>query len=82
MSKNVSRILVVALLCAGAVGAQPPAGRRPAARPEDPFRFQLLGPSGGGRFSAVTGVPGDARTWYLGSASGGIWKSSDSGATF
>jgi photosystem II stability/assembly factor-like uncharacterized protein len=30
----------------------------------------------------VTGVPGDAKTWFMGAASGGIWKSVDSGATF
>ena len=30
----------------------------------------------------VVGVPGDPTTYYLGNASGGIWKSTDSGATF
>jgi photosystem II stability/assembly factor-like uncharacterized protein len=67
-------------------GAPPPAGATPAPRPApplpDPFRFQLLGPSEGGRISAVAGVPGDNRVWYLGAASGGVWKSIDSGATF
>ncbi|HEY7234112.1 MAG TPA: hypothetical protein VH539_08170 [Gemmatimonadaceae bacterium] len=83
MSKHACHTAAIAfILCASAVGAQPAPDRRPAQRPEDPFRFQLLGPSGGGRFSAVTGVPGNARIWYLGSASGGIWRSSDSGATF
>src|ERR1051325_11472354 len=43
-------------------------GAAAAAPQVDPFRFQLLGPSGGGRFSAVTGVPGDYKTWYLGAA--------------
>jgi hypothetical protein len=57
--------------------------QRPAPPPQpDPFRFQLLGPAEGGRISAITGVPGDARVWYLGAASGGVWKSVDSGATF
>jgi photosystem II stability/assembly factor-like uncharacterized protein len=42
----------------------------------------MMGPAEGGRISAVSGVPGDARVWYLGAASGGVWKSSDSGATF
>src|ERR1043165_3136408 len=80
------RAAMLALMALQSAAAQPrgaaapqPAARRPV---PDPFRFQLLGPSGGGRFSAITGVPGDARTWYVGSASGGVWKSSDSGSTF
>src|SRR5690348_16051943 len=66
------------------IAAAQPDGRVPQRREqaEDPFRFQMMGPAGGGRFSAVTGVPGDARVWYLGAASGGVWKSNDSGATF
>jgi hypothetical protein len=42
----------------------------------------MMGPATGGRFASITGVPGDLRTWYVGAASGGVWKSSDSGATF
>jgi photosystem II stability/assembly factor-like uncharacterized protein len=60
--------------------AQP---RRPnATPPQDPLRFQFLGPVAGGRISAVSGVVGDPKMWYMGAASGGIWKSSDSGATY
>lgn len=59
-------------------GATPP---RPTPQP-DPFRFQMLGPAEGGRFASITGVPGDNRVWYVGAASGGVWKSVDSGATF
>ena len=62
-----------------AAAQQPP---RPVAPLPDPFHFQMMGPAEGGRISAITGVPGDARVWYLGAASGGVWKSSDSGATF
>ena len=57
-------------------------GGPPRAPAEDPLRFQLLGPAGGGRFSAVAGVPGDPRVLYLGAASGGVWKSVDSGGTW
>ncbi len=42
----------------------------------------MMGPAEGGRVASISGVPGDARVWYLGAASGGIWKSVDSGATF
>jgi len=66
----------------GAPGGAPGQAQRPAPPPPDPFRFQMMGPAEGGRISAITGVPGDARVWYLGAASGGVWKSIDSGATF
>ena len=48
----------------------------------EPFQFQFMGPANGGRIAAVSGVAGDPKTWYMGSASGGVWKSSDSGQTF
>ncbi|HWJ20731.1 MAG TPA: hypothetical protein VNS52_00130 [Gemmatimonadaceae bacterium] len=63
--------------------ATPRAATPPKKKPApDPLRFVMMGPASGGRVSAITGVPGDAHTWYLGNASGGVWKSSDSGATF
>ncbi len=60
---------------------QRPDSARSGARTE-PFQFQFMGPANGGRISAVSGVAGDPKTWYMGSASGGVWKSTDSGATF
>ena len=41
-----------------------------------------MGPAPAGRIAAGAGVPGDPTTYYLGSASGGVWKSTDSGQTF
>ncbi|HKO16847.1 MAG TPA: glycosyl hydrolase, partial [Gemmatimonadaceae bacterium] len=80
------RTLLLTLAVLPAIGARASAQQRgpraPRAPAEDPFRFQLMGPATGGRIAAIVGVPGDARTWYLGSASGGVWKSSDSGASF
>ena len=56
---------------------------RPNVAPaQDPLRFQFLGPVAGGRISAVAGVVGDPTTWYMGAASGGVWKSTDSGSTY
>ncbi len=76
-------LLAVSLAAQQRPAAAPPApAQRPAPPPPDPFRFQLLGPAEGGRISSITGVPGDNRVWYLGAASGGVWKSVDSGATF
>ena len=52
----------------------------------DPFanlEWRNIGPVNmGGRVADVEGVPGDPRVVYVGSASGGIWKSTDAGMTF
>src|SRR5437667_5283798 len=50
--------------------------------PPEPLHFQYMGPPSAGRIAAVAGVPGDTTTYYAGAASGGIWKSTDSGKTF
>src|SRR5204862_3051186 len=36
----------------------------------------------GNRIASVAGVPGNPEIYYAGAASGGVWKSTDSGATF
>ena len=38
-----------------------------------------MGPAVGNRISAAAGIPGDPTTYYAGAASGGVWKSTDSG---
>src|SRR5215471_15592819 len=69
---------------AGLVGhAQPPgAGAAPVSAMAAPLRFEYLGPASAGRIASVAGVPGDTTTYYAGAASGGIWKTTDSGTTF
>jgi photosystem II stability/assembly factor-like uncharacterized protein len=50
-------------------------------QPEDPYAalaYRFIGPPGN-RLSAVVGVPGDPNTYYVGAASGGVWKSTDGG---
>ncbi len=47
-----------------------------------PLHFQFVGPASGGRIASISGVPGDTAVWYLGSASGGVWKSIDGGHSF
>ena len=44
-------------------------------------RYRLLGPSRGGRSTAVAGVPTRPHTFYLGTA-GGLWKTIDAGTTW
>ena len=50
--------------------------------PQDPFRFEYVGPPSAGRIASGAGVPGDPSVYYAGAASGGIWKTADSGRTF
>ena len=44
--------------------------------------FRFMGPAVGNRISAAAGIPGDPTTYYAGAASGGVWKSTDSGKTW
>ena len=42
-----------------------------------------LGPAvTGGRITAIEGVNNEPRTIYIGTAGGGVWKTSNAGATF
>jgi photosystem II stability/assembly factor-like uncharacterized protein len=47
-----------------------------------PLRWEYMGPPSSGRFAAVAGIPGDQSTYYLGAASGGVWKTTDAGQSF
>ncbi len=44
--------------------------------------WRLVGPFDGGRVLAVTGVPTQPRTFYFGSANGGVWKTTNSGLSW
>jgi photosystem II stability/assembly factor-like uncharacterized protein len=44
--------------------------------------YRLVGPYRGGRVTAVTGVPSDPVTYYMGSTGGGVWKTTDAGKTW
>src|SRR5687768_3931968 len=44
--------------------------------------YRSVGPSRGGRVTTVTGVPSQPRTFYMGVASGGLFKTTDNGVTW
>src|SRR5689334_19459475 len=46
------------------------------------LRYRLVGPSRGGRVTTVTGVPSQPRTFYMGVASGGLFRTTDGGTTW
>jgi photosystem II stability/assembly factor-like uncharacterized protein len=79
------RNLAFSLILTG-VAALSPAfaqGRRGggAAAPEG-LSFKFMGPAVGNRISAAAGIPGDPTTYYIGAASGGVWKSTNSGQSW
>jgi photosystem II stability/assembly factor-like uncharacterized protein len=43
------------------------------------MEFRSIGPYRGGRVTAVTGVPLEPDTFYMGSTGGGVWKTTNSG---
>jgi photosystem II stability/assembly factor-like uncharacterized protein len=45
------------------------------------FKFRYIGPVGN-RIIAVVGIPGDPNVYYVGAASGGIFKTTDGGASW
>ena len=72
----------------GAAGSQ---ASRPASVPPMPsvdpalfrgLKYRLVGPSRGGRVTTVTGVPSQPRTFYMGVASGGVFRTTDGGANW
>src|SRR4030095_14762702 len=82
--RRVAGITLVALTAfSAAAHAQRggPGGPQPSSTPE-PMKSRYMGPAPAGRIATVAGVPGDPNTYYLGSASGGVWKSTDAGQTF
>ena len=43
------------------------------------LEYRLIGPFRGGRSAAVTGVPGQADLFYMGSTGGGVWRTTNGG---
>jgi hypothetical protein len=49
--------------------------------PYGALSYRFIGPPGN-RTIAVAGIPGNSHTYYVGAASGGIWKTMDAGTTW
>lgn len=83
-STFISLLLVIAAVCA--IHAQP--SSRPSMMSSvdasliNGLRYRLIGPSRGGRVTTVTGVPSQPKTFYMGVASGGLFRTTDGGATW
>jgi len=62
---------------------RPTSAAQPAVGSEllQPLRYRHVGPVGN-RVTAVVSIPGDPNTYYVGAASGGIWKTTDAGTNW
>jgi photosystem II stability/assembly factor-like uncharacterized protein len=47
-----------------------------------PVKWRCIGPFRGGRSNCGSGVPGDIRTYYMGTTGGGLWKTEDMGLSW
>ncbi len=46
------------------------------------MRWRQIGPFRAGRVSAVSGIPGNAAVYYMGTPGGGVWKTVDGGVVW
>jgi photosystem II stability/assembly factor-like uncharacterized protein len=80
-------VLLAALAAALALPFPGAPIRAQGARAVDPslyagLRWRNIGPFRGGRALAVSGIPGDSRTFYMGAVGGGVWKTGNAGRTW
>jgi photosystem II stability/assembly factor-like uncharacterized protein len=78
-----ARTMVLAVLLACVALVAPSAQSRPGPAPEQYSRlhWRTIGPEGN-RFSSAAGIAGDPYTYYVGAASGGVWKTTDGGTNW
>src|SRR6266542_2366470 len=87
MSRHILFVPALLALVAIQASGQGPAARPPMMAEVNPAFFQglnyrLVGPARGGRVTTVTGVPSQPRTFYMGVASGGLFRTTDGAATW
>ncbi len=80
-------ILALAALLAAPIQSQAQGTGAPMMESVDPdllqgLNFRLIGPGQGGRVTTVTGVPSQPRTFYMGVASGGVFRTTDNGESW
>lgn len=75
--RGIPGALLLVLLLSISNGMHSQSGKKPAF--PTGLRYRMIGPERGGRVTAVTGVPSEPMTFYMGSTGGGIWKTTDAG---
>ncbi len=88
MKKTTSVILALILLFSTADSIYPQRSRRKDRTFNEytnlykDLEYRLIGPFRGGRSAAVTGIPGSEKVFYQGATGGGVWKTTDAGASW
>lgn len=92
MKQTTRPVLALLLFAASLPGLAAPARPAPPAKetPKAPsfesrfegMRFRNIGPFRGGRVTAVAGVRGQRNVAYQGATGGGVWKTTDAGASW
>src|SRR5215467_631581 len=75
-----SSLLLFLALCTLAIPARSQSTVDPAFF--NGLRYLLVGPARGGRVTTVTGVPSQPKTFYMGVASGGLFRTTDGGVSW
>ncbi len=80
MNKN----LCLALFATGLLWGGLPARAQETVNPDlfGNLKWREIGPWRGGRVTAVTGVPGNDRLYYMGATGGGLWKTENAGISW
>jgi len=76
--KFAAKFVVLAAAVLLAVPSLLRAQQPPSPDPFSQLKYRYIGPEGN-RATAVAGIPGNPNIWYVGAASGGIFKSIDAG---
>ena len=90
-SRSVRVFTLIIVLCLGV--SLPGAGQEKKSGKKDPnvtvkpehfsaLKYRMIGPTRGGRVTAVEGVPSQPYTFYMGATGGGVWKTADGGSTW
>ena len=90
--KGMRKLFVLLLAISGTAGAQSKNNKQQSPPPDSTkfttgllsgLRFRSIGPAlTSGRIADVAIDPADKRTWYVGVAAGGVWKSTNGGISF
>lgn len=77
--RRAALLLIILMTPMSWLAAAEPAADDALSGPYHQLEYRLIGPAAGGRATRVTGVAGDPLTFWLASAAGGVWKSSNGG---